>query len=92
MENFEFYQDVKTTIWVRQYFTVKASTQEEANKMAMKYKNSDVSKDFDSGFTECEGLYDTEELVLPSENNGLPTIELFTNTGKWLGDNSIKAD
>lgn len=90
MKNFEFYQDVKTTIWVRQYFTVKASTQEEANEMAMKYKDSDVSKDFDSGFTEYDALYDTEELMLPEENDGFATIQLYDRkTNEMIGCNGI---
>jgi hypothetical protein len=47
-----------------------------------------VSKDFDSGFTECDALYDTEELMLPEENDGFATIQLYdSKTNEMIGCN-----
>ncbi len=75
MKKFQFYQDVKCTVWQRQFFEIEAETEDEAKRIAFKYKDSDVSSD------ECmknsEWLFDTEELMTPEENDGQSTIELY---------------
>lgn len=77
MKEFEFYQDVKVTIWQRQYISVMAESKEEALKMVEKYKTHDASVYLSPINTEY--LYDTEELMLPEENGGFATIELYDN-------------
>ena len=37
-KEFEFYQDVKVTVWARQKFTIEAESKEEALKMVEKFK------------------------------------------------------
>lgn len=86
MKEFEFYQDVKCTIWQRQYISVKAESKEEALKMVEKFKTKDASAYMMTTYSEF--LYETEELVLPEENDGYHTIELYDNeTNEMLGCN-----
>ena len=82
MKEFEFYQDVKVTIWQRQYISVMAESKEEALKMVEKYKTHDASAYLSTSSTEY--LYDTEELMLPEENGGYTTIELYDQETKEM--------
>ena len=68
MEKFKFHQDVKCTVWVRQFFTIEAENQEDAKRMAMQFQNEDVS-DYPE-YERQEYLLDTEELMLSDENDG----------------------
>ena len=88
MKEFEFYQDVKVTVWQRQYISVKAESKEEALKMVEKYKTHDASGYLMPNNTEY--LYDTEELMSPEENGGYTTIELYDKeTEEMIGCNGI---
>lgn len=86
MKEFEFYQDVKITMWQRQYISVKAESKEEALKLVEEYKTYDASAYLSPSSTEY--LYDTEELMLPEENDGFATIQLYDiKTNEMIGCN-----
>lgn len=94
-KEFEFYQDVKVTIWERQRFTIEAENREAAVKIAKKYAESDVANEIED--VDTEFLHDTEEIMTPEENGGCATIELYEFTGRYfnnelIADNSIKQD
>ena len=72
---FKFYQDVKVSIWRRQYFEIEAESKEAARKKAEEYTNQDVSLSTEGDVSEM--LYDTEELIYPQENGGSATIEVY---------------
>ena len=36
MGTFKFYQDIKCSIWQRQFFSIEAESEEEAKRIAMK--------------------------------------------------------
>lgn len=79
MKKFNFYQDVKMVVWKRHHFTIEAENLEEAKKKAAEFADKDVS---DSGL-ECssEYIYKTEEMMLPEDNYGQRTIEVFQGIG-----------
>ncbi len=81
-KEFEFYQDVKVTVWQRQHFRIEAESIEEAREQAKRYTQLDVSYEDDIDVDEIEWLHDTEELMIPEDNNGESTIEVYE-----LGDN-----
>ena len=85
MNGFEFYQDVKVTVWQRQYFEVEADSWEEAIKIAKRYTHKDVVGDFN--ISDSEYMYETEEILPPAD--GKPTIEVYTEGGKFIGNNSF---
>lgn len=80
MKNFNFYQDVKMTVWERQYFTIEAENLEEAKEKAAEFADTDVSNSELEYSSEI--LLDTEELMTPEENNGNATIELYLDGEK----------
>lgn len=86
MEKFRFKQDVKVTVWIRQSFTIEAESKEDALKEVERFKTEDVTSeicDWDS-----ETLWDTEELMLPEENDGFHTIELYDDHDNLIGKNA----
>lgn len=91
MQTFDFYQDVKVTIWARQKFSIEAESYEEALKQVEKYKTEDASANANGG-PDCdiEWLYDTWEPLTPEENGGEPTIELYDNNCDILFPDSKK--
>ena len=84
-KEFEFYQDVKVTVWQRQHFRIEAESIEEARKQAEKYTQFDVSYEDDIDVDEIEWLYDTEKLMIPEDNNGESTIEVYELDDKGRG-------
>lgn len=91
MKEFEFYQDVKVTIWNRQSFCLLANTEEEAIQQAEPYKTQDVTDSFID--ITCIDLVETEETMLPAENDGQHTIELYLkSSNKFLGGNTEELD
>ena len=44
MNKFDFYQDVKCSIWLRQFFTIEAENEKEAKMKAKEFQDKDVSK------------------------------------------------
>ena len=95
-KRFEFYQDVKVTIWQRQHFAIEAETIEEAREEAKKYADRDISCVGDVEVERVEWLYDSEEFITPEENGGNATIEVFEYVGKYggnlLADNAPKEE
>ncbi len=75
MGKFQFYQDIKCTVWERQYFEIEAQSEDEAKRMAVEYRNKDVS-DHDV-FVKSEMLLDTMEYITPESNGGYETIQLY---------------
>ena len=89
-KTFDFYQEVKMTIWQRQYFTIKAETEEEARELAKQYADKDVSFCDEVRVDETKWLYDSEEQITPEENGGCATIEVYEYKGKLIADNAKK--
>lgn len=77
-----FYQDIKYTMQQRQYFVIEAESEEEANEIAKKYKDVDVSEE--EYVYESENLYETIEYITPAENNGYATMEVYNGRNDKL--------
>jgi hypothetical protein len=71
-EEYRFHIDKKVSVWIRETHYVKAKTLQIAQEKLI--------EDFNEGegeyFFEQEYLYDTEEDILPHENNNKPTIDI----------------
>ena len=86
MKTFNFYQDEKVTIWKREYFTVEAEAQEEANRKVLEsIENGDIS---DFKHTTSKYMYDTVEELSVDENYGNPTIEIYNTNDKLIYHNA----
>ena len=75
MTTFKFHQDIKVSIWRRQHFSIEAESLEEAKAKAIKFQNEDVSNH--NEFLYEEFMYESEELMLPDENGGQSTMQLY---------------
>lgn len=75
------YLDYKATIWGRIYFKEEADLDKVIAKLEEGYLPSELCEEEELGFKVFESLLDTEEYLSPSENKGLPTIEIY-NTEK----------
>lgn len=76
---FNLYKDSKSTIWRRDYFRIEADSIEEAINQIL---------NLDAYPIDSELLMDTEEGMLPSENGGQATEEIFdTYTNETLYGN-----
>ena len=75
MRTYKFYQDIKVSVWKRQYFEIEAASEQEAKRIAMKFKDCDVSEDEE--YTRTETMYETEEKMTVDENGGSDTIQLY---------------
>ena len=75
MGTFKFYQDIKCSIWQRQFFSIEAESEEEAKRIAMKFQDEDVSAY--SNFERSEFLHETEEYIPVDENDGADTMQLY---------------
>lgn len=81
MKKYNFYIDRKWTIWDRCYYSVEASSEEEALKLCKENYDEDNS----------EYLYETVDSLTPEENSGNATKEIYNaDTNKLLFDNAIK--
>jgi len=85
-QDFYFHQDLLVKVWQRQVFTIEAETIEEARTQAKKYTQFDVSHEDDIDVEEVQWLCDSEELIIPEDNDGDATIQVFETTGKFGGD------
>ena len=90
-KEFEFYQDVKVTVWARQKFTIEAESKEEALKMVEKFKKEDIGTSGDSHLIwDTEWMTETWEDIPVEENGGCATIELYdAQTKEMIGDNAL---
>ena len=93
-KEFEFYQDVKVTVWARQKFTIEAESKEEAMKMVEKFKSEDIGTSDDSHLIwDTEWMTETWEDIPVEENGGCATIELYgADTKVMIGDNALSKD
>ena len=73
---FTYHQHIKVTIWQDQQFAVEASSKQEADEIAKRYAEEDVSNG-DAELLSTEFLFDTQEFVKP--DGVYPTIEIFDN-------------
>ena len=80
MENYTFHQDVKCSLWVRQFFSIDAESLEEAKRKAIKFRSEDVS-DYPE-FENSETLFETQENISVEDNDGQPTVELYASGSK----------
>ena len=78
-QTFAFVQDIKCTIWRRQYFEITAPSQEAAIKIAKQLQDEDVynSRDPRVEVITSELMEDTEEYMFPTDNNGSSTSETY---------------
>lgn len=89
MGKYKFYQDRKVTSWERDYFSVEADSYEEAVSIIRSWECEDVSNISDSRlfYDEWFALPDTSEPLLPEENGGCPTMEIFNQSGESIMTN-----
>ena len=89
MGEYKFYQDRKVTSWERDYFSVEADSYEEAEAIVRSWNCEDVSNIIDKRlcYEEWQALTDTSEFMLPEENDGNPTIEIFNQDGESIMTN-----
>ena len=89
MGKYKFYQDRKVTSWERDYFSVEADSYEEAEAIVRSWKCEDVSDIIDSrlSYDEWCALPETSEYLLPEENDGCPTMEIFNQAGVAITTN-----
>lgn len=82
MNRFHFHQDVKCSIWHRQYFSIEAESLDEARRIAVQYRDKDISRT--AVFERSEQLTDTEELMLPSDSQGgQSTMQLYAQGDEY---------
>lgn len=86
MAKFNFYADQKCTIWWRDRFEIEADSEEKAREIMIEIAKRDTLSDEAKEF-EGEIMADTIIELSPEENDGLPTIELFTENGDGFYDN-----
>lgn len=79
MQEFDFYLDRKVTAWMREHHTIKANSLDEAREMMI---TNFVDNGCSESFTEQEFCYGSEEFMVPDDNGGEPTEQLFD----WLTD------
>lgn len=90
MGKYKFYQDRKVTSWERDYFSVEADSYEEAVAIVRSWNFADVSDIIDDRlhYDEWSGtLTDSSEYMLPEENDGNPTMEIFSENGESIMTN-----
>lgn len=72
----EHYIDYKATVWFR--IPIKKEDLELiTNKLVSGETPADLYNDENLELGQCEPLYDTEEFILPIENDNQSTIELY---------------
>lgn len=72
MKTFDFFLDQKVTTWMRTDFSIEAEDLNEAVKIAKeKFHRGDLDE---IGWQEID---DTKEVLLPSENGGEATAEIY---------------
>lgn len=88
-QEFNFYQDVKVTMWVRSYFSIEAYSKEEALNKVKEFYYEDIN-DTDSSHLvgDYEWLHDTAVNMEVKDNDGFATIEVYDmNTHECIGCN-----
>lgn len=75
------YLDFKHTTWSRLYFSDDADVEKIIDKLEKGFLPSELCDEPELKFENLERLYDTEEYITPQENQGNPTIELYSSNG-----------
>ncbi|HMT68770.1 MAG TPA: hypothetical protein PKD16_01340 [Saprospiraceae bacterium] len=88
------YIDIKVTIWQRLHFEDAANMQQAIKKLEKGYLPAELCNVPELEFIECETLFDTEEFITPSENDGQSTIEVYEgeNLRECIWDNSFESE
>jgi hypothetical protein len=83
LTTFNFHLDTKVTTWYRTEFEIKANSMEEAKQLAIGFH-------LEMGTTELpwEHIDETLERIMPDENGGEPTEELYDEEGNIIWDNT----
>lgn len=87
MGEYKFYKTVRLQVGKRDYFSVEADSYEEAVAIVRSWNCEDVSNITDDRlhYDEWGGaLTDTSEYMLPEENDGNPTMEIFSEDGESI--------
>ena len=80
------YVEVKVTVWNRLIFSDETNMVELARLIEQDGLEKVI--DNDKGFIESETLFEMEEFILPENNEGLSTIEVFEHGElKWQNTN-----
>ena len=74
MKNYKFHIERKVTVWMREYHEFKADSLEEAKKQMIELFRKNIWYDT---ILDVETVYDTEQELKPSQNDGLATAELY---------------
>lgn len=90
MAQYSFYQDERCAVWHRTYFSIEASTWEEALVKAASIIKNDKSLDDDIRIEGSEFLEDTLEALSKKPRPNEPTMEFFAQTDS--GDRLIADD
>lgn len=80
---FNFHLDTKVTTWYRTEFEIEATTIEEAQKKAIEFRERG-----DNTELPWEHIDETLEGMIPDENGGEPTEELYDENGNVIWDNT----
>jgi hypothetical protein len=83
-KDFEFYADQKHTIWCRNYFTVKAKSNEEATEKVSQMFRDDVLPTDDRDI-----LYETIGKITLEDNGGSSTMVVYHKDGDLLFENGV---
>lgn len=81
------YVDIKVTIWQRLHFKEDADLQKIIDTIQTVGQNYICDDSF--GFTECETLLETEDMMTVEENEDNPTVEVY-DEDELIWDNSPK--
>ena len=79
---FNFYLDQKVTNWYRTNFEIEAETEEEAQKMAIKFVQEGKAQEI--GWDEVEGVITPMDVT---DNDGLSTEEIYFEDGSMIYQN-----
>ena len=77
MTNYYFFKSRKATIWIKEIHSIKAESEEQAIEMM----KSEFENDNESTFIEQEFEFDTITDMMPEDNFGYATQELYTDNG-----------
>ena len=83
LTTFNFNLDTKVTTWYRTEFEIEANSLEEAQKLAIAFRERG-----DNTELPWEQIDDTQEGMIPDENGGQPTEELYDEDGNIIWDNT----
>jgi len=82
--------DYKIKMWNRIHFSDAADIEKLKQILIKDQYPIDDLVDEESGFTELENLFETEEYITPDVNEKNATIELYDDNGKLIWSNELK--